>query len=60
MNIVLNVIKRFNNLDYISCWFYKGANYIEKSNSKFAFVTTNSINQGEQVSMLWSHILEKI
>ncbi|WNL17319.1 N-6 DNA methylase [Arcobacter cryaerophilus gv. pseudocryaerophilus] len=59
MNIVFDGIEGFNNLDYISCWFYKGSDYIEKLNCKFAFVTTNSINQGEQVSMLWSHILKK-
>ncbi|MFA6728898.1 MAG: DNA methyltransferase [Prevotella sp.] len=40
-------------LDYVSCWFYKGSKYVINSKSKFAFVTTNSICQGEQVEMLW-------
>jgi hypothetical protein len=44
-------------LDYISCWFYKGSEYIKNSNSHLAFVTTNSICQGEQVSALWPKIL---
>jgi hypothetical protein len=51
----------FNNggkiLDYISAWYYLGSKYVRKCNSKFAFVTTNSICQGEQVSALWPHIL---
>ena len=46
-------------LDYISCWFKKGADYIKVINSKVAFVTTNSICQGEQVSALWPSILSK-
>lgn len=49
----------YNNLDYISTWFYKGANYIKEHNSKLAFVTTNSICQGEQVPLLWKFILEE-
>ena len=48
-----SVTNRFKELDYISCWFYKGTTYIKEFNSKMALVTTNSINQGEQVSMLW-------
>ncbi|UZD21153.1 class I SAM-dependent DNA methyltransferase [Algoriphagus halophytocola] len=44
-------------VDYISCWFLKSSVFISGVNSKFAFVTTNSINQGEQVSMIWRHIL---
>lgn len=45
------------NLDYISCWFYNAAKYI--CNTKFvkcAFVSTNSICQGEQVYNLWSKL----
>lgn len=46
-------------IDYISCWFYLAANYIDNSNAQFAFVTTNSICQGEQVAALWPYILKK-
>ncbi|QTY26464.1 DNA methyltransferase [Flavobacterium sp. CS20] len=45
-------------LDYISCWFIKGARYIKDINSKCAFVSTNSICQGEQVSALWPNVLD--
>ena len=37
--------------------FLKGKEYIEKSNAEYAFVTTNSICQGLQVSLLWKRIL---
>ena len=47
----------FGELDYICCWFVAGGNYIRKSKAKFAFVTTNSICQGLQVSLLWPKIL---
>jgi hypothetical protein len=44
-------------LDYISCWFIKASNYIKGSAAKCAFVSTNSITQGEQVALLWPLIL---
>lgn len=47
-----------NNLDYISIWFHKGANYIRGKNARLAFVSTNSISQGAQVEGLWPHILK--
>jgi hypothetical protein len=43
-------------LDYIGTWFLLAAKYIQNSNSKSAFVTTNSITQGVQVPFLWSKI----
>lgn len=48
--------KDYKSLDYISAWFYKGAEYIKNSNSSMAFVSTNSITQGEQVALLWERI----
>lgn len=57
MAIVFNTVKGYNNMDYISCWFYKAKDFIKDKNAKVAFVTTNSICQGEQVALLWPHIL---
>lgn len=57
MSIVFHGIGGYNNMDYISCWFFKAKNYIEGFNSKAAFVTTNSITQGEQVALLWPHLI---
>tara|TARA_R110000868_G_scaffold113520_2_gene304591 strand:- start:25292 stop:28060 length:2769 start_codon:yes stop_codon:yes gene_type:complete len=50
--------KNYKKLDYISCWFYKGSIYIKSFNAKFAYVSTNSICQGEQVWMLWPLIFQ--
>ena len=53
-------VKNFKKLDYIASWFYLGANYIKGLNAKCAFVSTNSICQGEQVSIIWPNILNKV
>ena len=53
---VLSSVKGYTSLDYIAGWFYKGAKFIRNSNSQLSFVTTNSINQGEQVSIIWPAI----
>ncbi|MFZ8100666.1 DNA methyltransferase [Staphylococcus arlettae] len=47
-------------VDFIIGWFYKGAQFINNSNNKLAFVTTNSINQGEQVSLVWPELFKYI
>ncbi len=59
MGIVFSNIKGFNNMDYIVCWFYKAIDYIKDYNAKVAFVTTNSICQGEQVALIWPYILSE-
>ena len=41
------------NIDYVSGWYYKASQFIENTEIKVAFVSTNSITQGEQVSALW-------
>jgi hypothetical protein len=61
MDACLSTMKSHRSLDYIAIWFYKGARYIEHNeNSRLAFVSTNSISQGEQVAILWPHILNKV
>lgn len=59
MALVFRGIEGYKNLDYIACWFLKGANFIQNQNAQFAFVSTNSICQGEQVALLWHHIFNK-
>lgn len=51
-------LKKFKNLDYIACWFTKGSEFIKSTEAKMAFVSTNSIFQGEQVGLLWPFILD--
>ena len=56
MAMVFDGIMGYKNLDYIACWFLIGSKYIQNANAQLAFVSTNSISQGEQVAMLWPHI----
>lgn len=48
-----DICKGYRKLDYIAAWFIKAALYSKGSASSYAFVTTNSITQGEQVAILW-------
>ena len=50
--------KSYKDLDNISICYYKSAEYIKDTQSKAAFVSTNSICQGEQVAMLWKPIFD--
>ncbi len=43
-------------LDYVSGWYVKAASYIQDTQIRVGFVSTNSIVQGEQVSILWGYI----
>lgn len=52
--------KRYKKLDYICGWFYLAADYVKNTESSFAFVTTNSICQGEQVSLIWPSLLKRV
>ncbi|MDP8217681.1 MAG: N-6 DNA methylase [Candidatus Theseobacter exili] len=56
LKFLFDEFSNYKTLDYISCWFYKAAQYLN-TNSSFAFVSTNSICQGNHVPLLWPHIL---
>ena len=51
-------VKTWKTLDYISGWFMKAADYGNKTNAAIAFVSTNSICQGQQVEALWPAIFK--
>lgn len=54
---VWGVQGQVNRLDYVTCWFKKAATYAESNKQiDIAFVSTNSITQGEQSGILWPHI----
>jgi hypothetical protein len=59
MNYVFEKNKASNLLDYVTAWYYKAAQYISGSKTKVAFVSTNSITQGEQAGALWNLLFEK-
>jgi len=48
-----------NVLDYVTAWYKKAAEYIQNTNIKVAFVSTNSITQGEQVAVLWEPLIKQ-
>lgn len=61
MEKVFAGFKKFKFLDFVTAWFWKGANYLKNSHdkgsqAKMALVSTNSIAQGEQVAMLFPYI----
>lgn len=45
--------------DYVTAWYKKACDYISISRIKVAFVSTNSICQGEQVTTFWKYLMEK-
>jgi len=52
-------IKGSGVLDLVTAWYIKAADYIMDTAIKCAFVSTNSITQGEQVGVLWNYLFRK-
>lgn len=50
----------YKDIDYVACWYKKAATLIQGTSIKCAFVSTNSITQGEQVPALWGDLKVKI
>ncbi len=59
LDFVANDVKKYKLLDYVAGWYIKATNFIHNTSITVAFVSTNSITQGEQVSVLWSWMLHK-
>ncbi len=54
------ILKAYRDVDYVSCWFVKLADYISNSGDvRGALVSTNSVCQGEQVPFLWPYVLDR-
>ena len=53
MSHVFDKVQNYKSLDYVASWFYKSAIYLANSRAQVAFVSTNSIYQGEQALYLW-------
>jgi hypothetical protein len=58
---VMNCINGFGVLDFVAAWYIKSAQYLRsvepQDGPRVAFVSTNSITQGEQVGVLWAWML---
>jgi hypothetical protein len=59
MECLFKNVKGAGVLDYVCSWYIKAADYIKSSQIKVAFVSTNSITQGEQVGILWKELINK-
>ena len=46
-------------IDYVANWYFKAAKLIQGTNTKCAFVSTNSITQGEQVAGIWKPLFDR-
>ena len=49
-------VEQWRSLDYVSGWFMRAADYMGTTRAASAFVTTNSLNQGQQAAILWPAI----
>ena len=54
MELVFGDAKRAGRLDYVAAWYLRASQLIQNTKAKVAFVSTNSIAQGEQAGILWS------
>lgn len=59
LKLVWQGVKNNGVLDYVTCWYAKATAYIMNSTIRCAFVSTNSICQGEQVPVFWHHMLRE-
>lgn len=59
MTVVAGDVKNSGLLDYVTAWYLKATDYIVGTDVPVAFVSTNSISQGEQVGVLWTELLRR-
>ena len=68
MEAVFNGVQGAGVLDYVTAWYIKAAQYMQQANrieerelpkTETAFVSTNSISQGEQVAIIWNELFNK-
>ena len=57
-NLFGKQVKGVGNLDYVTGWYKKASDYIKQTSIHCAFVSTNSITQGEQPPVLWKALNE--
>ena len=51
--------EKVGEIDYVSGWYVKASMFIQGSRIRCAFVSTNSICQGQQVALIWKHLMQK-
>ncbi|MFQ7694538.1 MAG: DNA methyltransferase [Christensenellales bacterium] len=50
--------RNIGNLDYVCCWYKKAADFMQDTSIRTALVSTNSVSQGESVSLLWKPLFK--
>ena len=50
--------KNAGNLDYVCCWYKKATELMKDTSARAALVSTNSVTQGESISLLWKPLFE--
>lgn len=58
MQRVAGHIKNYGLLDFVTAWYVVASKFIQRSDTEVAFVSTNSISQGEQVGVLWPELFK--
>ncbi len=56
---IFGKLKGVGNLDYVAGWYRKAIEYIQNTRIEVCYVSTNSITQGQQVSILWKSLVEE-
>ncbi|GHT10988.1 methylase [Planctomycetales bacterium] len=59
VELVFDNTRGVGELDYVCCWYKKAAQYMQDTTIECGFVSTNSICQGEQVSLLWQDLMNR-
>src|SRR6266478_173761 len=59
MAAVASEVKNYGLLDYVTGWYLKATDYLKGTTIRAAFVSTNSISQGEQVGVLWGELFRR-
>lgn len=53
-----SIYPKAKNIDYVAGWYFTAAKYMQNKKTKAAFVSTNSITQGEQVAAIWKSLIQ--
>jgi hypothetical protein len=59
MKLVCGHIQGYGVLDYVTAWYVTAASYVQGTHIRAAFVSTNSVAQGEQVGALWQFLFDQ-
>jgi len=59
MRHIFGALKGLGNLDYVTAWYKRASDMMSGTTIRAAFVSTNSIAQGEQVAILWKPLIDR-